>query len=216
MGHLYGELSPTDRREADRHLQDCAECRQRVAQWRATMGLLDADHATLTLPSRRERTVFSTSGVRWAAGASVVLLAGFVLGRATGVNRVEVERQIAASRDGITAELRQRHEQDLQAMAAATVAATSVQYRESLAQFSRQFNDARSEERRDWIAALDAMNRQHVEELATLKAGLKVLARKTGVGFQQAESQLNLLASYLPADPESTGAIDSSLQTIKP
>lgn len=216
MGYLYGELSPTDRREADRHLSGCPECRQRVAHWQATMGLLDTDHATLALPSRRQRTVFSTAAVRWAVAASVVLLAGFALGRATGLSKADVERQIAASRDQITAELRQRHEQDLKAMAAATVAATSEQNRNFLAQFSRQFNDARSEERRDWIAALDTMNRQHVEELAAVKTGLNVLARKTGAGFQQAESQLNLLASYLPGDHESAGALDSSLQPNNP
>ncbi len=216
MSYLYGELSPAARHEADRHLQGCAECRQRVEQWRGTMDLLDADHATLALPRRKERTVFAGTVVRWAMAASVVLLAGFVVGRATGLNRADVERQIAASREQITAELRQRHEEDLKAMAAATVAATAEQNRNFLTEFSRQFNAARSEERRDWIAALDSLNRQHADDLAAVRTGLAALARKTGAGFQQAELQLNLLASYLPAGTEAGGAFDSSLPKDKP
>jgi hypothetical protein len=216
MSYLYGELSPAARREADHHLQGCAECRQRVDQWRGTMGLLDADHATLALPRRSERTVFTGTVVRWAMAASVVLLAGFIAGRTTGLSPAEVERQIAASREQITAELRQRHEEDLQAMAAATVAATAEQNRNFLTEFSRQFNVARSEERQDWIAALDTLNRQHAEDLAAVRSGLSALARKTGAGFQQAESQLNLLASYLPAGSDAGGAFDSSLPKDKP
>ena len=106
MSYLYGELSPSARREADRHLQGCAECRQHVEQWRATMGLLDADHAPLVLPGRGQRTVFFAPAVRWALAASVVLLAGFGIGRATGLSKTDVEQQIAASREQITAEAR--------------------------------------------------------------------------------------------------------------
>jgi hypothetical protein len=101
-------------------------------------------------------------------------------------------------------------------MAAATVAATAEQNRNFLTEFSRQFNVARSEERRDWIAALDTLNRQHAEDLAAVRSGLSALARKTGAGFQQAESQLNLLASYLPAGSDAGGAFDSSLPKDKP
>ncbi len=216
MSFLYGELAPSARREADRHLRECPECRQRVEQWRATMGLLDADHATLALPARRERTWFAVPAVRWALAASVVLFAGFAAGRVTGVSREEVARQIAAARAEIATDLRQRHEDDLKAMAAATVAATTEQNRQFLAEFGRQFNAARSEERRDWIAALDALNRQHSDDLAEVKSGLNALARKTGAGFQQAESQLNLLASYLPAGTDAGGALDSSLSKEKP
>lgn len=216
MAYLYGELAPSARREADRHLRDCPECRQRVEQWRATMGLLDADHATLARPARRERTWFATPAVRWALAASVVLLAGFAAGRVTGVSRDEVARQIAAARAEIAADLRQRHEEDLKAMAAATVAATTEQNRLFLAEFGRQFNAARSEERRDWIAALEALHRQHSDDLAEVKSGLNALARKTGAGFQQAESQLNLLASYLPAGTDAGGAPNSSLPQEKP
>jgi anti-sigma-K factor RskA len=216
MSYLYGELSPAARRDADRHLQGCAECRQRVDQWRGTMGLLEADHATLALPRRTERTVFAGTVVRWALAASLVLLAGFIAGRTTGLSGADVERQIAAAREQITAELRQRHEEDLKAMAAATVAATAEQNRNFLTEFSRQFNAARSEERRDWIAALDSLNRQHADDLAAVRTGLAALARKTGAGFQQAESQLNLLASYLPAGSEPGGAFDSSLPKEKP
>jgi hypothetical protein len=200
MSYLYEELSPAARREADAHLQGCPECRQRMDQWRGTMGLLDADHATLALPRRGQLAAAWQPVLRWALAASVVLVTGFLAGRATGPDQADLEKQVAAAKEQLSTELRARYQDDLKAIAAATVTTTTEQNKAFLTEFNRQFNDARSQERRDWLAALDAINERHTTEMASLRQGLNILARETGTGFRQAESQLNLLAAYLPTD----------------
>lgn len=204
MSYLYGELSPSARRAADSHLRDCAECRDRVDRWRATMGLLDADHATLTLPRRGQLAAAWQPALRWALAASVILVAGFLAGRATGPSSADVERQITAARDQLATELRTRYQDDLKAIAAATVSATTEQNKAFLTEFNRQFNEARTSERRDFVAALDDLSAKHTTDLLDLRRDLTALARRTGTGFQQAESQLNLLAAYLPAGGNAT------------
>jgi len=193
MSYLYGELSPPARRTADIHLRDCAECRDRVDRCRATMGLLDTDQATLALPRRSQPAPAWQPALRWALAASVVLMAGFLAGRTSGPSSADVERRL-------TAELRAQYQDDLKAIAAATVSATAAQNQAFLAKFSREFAAGQLAERRDWLTALESLNQQHALDIAALREGLNVLALRTGAGFQQAESQLNLLATYLPTD----------------
>ena len=139
--------------------------------------------------------------MRWALAASVVLGAGFLAGRATGPSRDELRREVAAVRGQLSAELANRHDSDLQALAAATVTTTVAENRRFLADFTRQFSQARGEERRDLLGALQAFEDRRALDYTELRDGLRLLARKTGSGFRQAESQLNLLANYLPGDP---------------
>ncbi len=216
MDYLYGEMPAADQRAAERHLQQCPECARRVERWQATMGLLDTDRATLVRPGRGRWAVFAAPAVRLALAASVVLVAGILAGRATGLSRDDLAREIAIARGQIEADLARKRSEELQSMAAATVAAATEQNRAYFAELGQQLNSARAEERRDWLAALDTLNRQHAADLAAVKAGLATLAHRTGVGFQQAESQLNLLASYLPADTEFPGGTDSSQNKINP
>ena len=170
------------------------------------MATLDADHATLKLPRRRPATVEWRPVLRWALAASVVLSAGFLVGRATGPSRDEVKREVAAAREQISAELTKRHETDLTALGAATLTAAAAENRQFFADFARQLNQARSEERRDLLGALQSYEDRRVMDYAELRDGLRLLARKTGSGFRQTEDQLTLLANYLPAD----GAAPSS------
>ena len=135
-----------------------------------------------------------------------MLGAGFYAGRATGPSRDELKREMAAAREQLSAELAQRRDSDLQALTAATVTTTAAENRQFLADFTRQFNQARGEERRDFLNLLQSYEDRRVIDYAELRDGLKLLARKTGTGFRQTEDQLTLLANYLPAD----GAAPSS------
>ena len=206
MAYLYAELPAAAREECEAHLHVCPACRSSVETWRATMTTLDADHATLKLPRRRSSTAAWHPVLRWALAASVVLCAGFLAGRSTGPSRDDVKREIAAAREQITAELTKRHEADLQALGTATLTAAAAENRQFFADFTRQFNQARGEERRDFLGALQSYEDRRVIDYAELRDGLKLLARKTGSGFRQTEDQLTLLANYLPAD----GAAPSS------
>jgi hypothetical protein len=42
VGHLYGELEPSERRALDEHLATCAECREELESFRATRGYLSS------------------------------------------------------------------------------------------------------------------------------------------------------------------------------
>lgn len=200
MSYLYGELPSSARRTADSHLRTCPECHDRVDRWRATMGLLDTDQATLALPRRSQPTPAWQPALRWALAASVILLAGFLAGRATGPSSADVDRQIAATREQLTAELRAQYQDDLKVIAAATVSAATAQNQTFLTRFNREFAAGQLAERQDWLMALESLNQQHALDIAALRDGLNALALRTGAGFQQAESQLNLLATYLPTD----------------
>jgi hypothetical protein len=204
MSYLYGELPAVARKECDAHLSGCPACQTALKRWRATLTTLDADQATLALPRRKAAAPRWQPALRWALAASIVLGAGFLAGRAGAPGREELKREVAAAREQLTTELRARYQEDLKALATATVASTAAENRQFLADFTRQFNVARSEERRDFLKTLQGYEDRQVMDSAELRAGITQLARKTGSGFRQAESQLNLLANYLPADDSGT------------
>jgi anti-sigma factor RsiW len=208
MAYLYAELPPTAREDCEAHLRTCPACRVSVENWRATMGALNTDHATLALPRRRPAAARWQPALRWALAASVVLGAGFLAGRATGPSRADLKKEVAAAREQLSAELAQRHDADLQSVTVATVATTAAENHKFLADFTRQLNQARTAERRDLLGALQAYEDRRVMDYTELRDGINQLARKTGTGFRQAESQLNLLANYLPSDASSSNQTD--------
>lgn len=199
MSYLYGELPGSAREDCEAHLRACPMCRASVELWRTTMATLDADHATLARPRRKAPAPRWQPALGWALAASVVLGGGFLAGRA------ELKREVAAAKDQLSAELCDHYQEDLKALATATVASTAAQNRQFLADFTRQFNTARADERRDFLKAMQAYEDRHVMDYAELRSGLTQLARKTGSGFRQTESQLNLLANALPTDDPDTG-----------
>lgn len=204
MSYLYGELTGEARHDCEAHLRVCPSCRTSVELWRTTMATLDSDHATLALPRRRPPSMSWQPWFKWALAACVVLGAGYFAGRTGAPGREELKREVAAAKAQVAAELRDRYREDLKALATATVASTAAENRQFLADFTRQFNAARADERRDFLKAIQAYEDRHVMDYAELRSGLTQLARKTGSGFRQAESQLNLLANALP--PEDSGS----------
>ena len=90
MSYLYDELEIEPRRQLERHLGQCDECRASVAGWRRTARQLDA--FKITAPRRLAPAWQPLT--RWAmvaALAAAVLLGGVGLGRVTGVSRAELE-----------------------------------------------------------------------------------------------------------------------------
>jgi hypothetical protein len=137
--------------------------------------------------------------VRWALAASVVLAAGFIAGRATGPSQADVQREVAAVRQEFQAQL----QEGLKSVAATTLTATAEENRRLFAELTQDLQAARRVDRQDFLAALDTLDQRRARDTETLRAGLVTLARRTGNGFEQTGSQLNLLASYLPPEPPS-------------
>jgi|GEM_PF-3376845 len=194
---VYDELSPPARADAKAHLNVCPKCQQAVKQLSATLTLLDQDKASLVVPRRRASAPAWRPVVRWALAASVVLAAGFLAGRASGPSRSDLQREVATVRR----ELQTQFEDELRAVTATTVSAAGDENRRLLCEFARDLQAGRTADRRDLLAALDLLNQRRALDTEALHASLVTLARRTGTGFQQTGSQLNLLASYLPAEP---------------
>lgn len=196
MAYLYDELPPSGRAEADAHLQTCPECRESLARWRSTMSALDGD--VVAVP-RRPAAQWHPA-IPWAAAACLTLWAGFGAGRLMGPSRAEMQAEIARVREAVTADLRDQYREDLREVARASVAASAVENRELVTRVVGEFNAARLADRRDWLANLERLEGKHETQYGVLRAGMLDLARSTRSGFRQTEDNLNLLATYLPAE----------------
>jgi len=206
MSYLYGELSPADRDAAAAHLAACDACRDSVRRWQNTMALLDQDQATLITRRRPARAGWK-SALPWAAAAAVLLAFGFWVGRASGPSRVDLERELAAAEQRIQTEIGIRFREDFQRLAGETVRAGAEENRKWITALAQTLQNTRAEDRQWLIQTLETLEERRVLDSERLREGLVRLAENTGSGFRQAESQVALLASYLPASisiPENT------------
>ena len=200
MSYLYRELPAAEHADAEAHLHVCPQCRTSVERWRGAMTALDRDEASLALPARHGGTHAWQPVVRLALAASVVLVAGFLVGRAAGPSRADVQREVAVGRQQVETELKRQFREELKAVTAGTVTTTAEENRRLLADFARELQAARVADRRELLTALDTLDSRRAIDAETLRASLLTLARKTGSSFQQTESQMNLLAANLPAN----------------
>lgn len=199
MSYLYNELTPEERAEAERHLHQCAACRERVEQWRETMSTLDSDPIEASVSTRAYPG--SASNLRWAAmAAGIAVMIGFGLGRSTSVSRAEMDAELTRVRESVSQELRDQYREDLHEVARSSVAASTLENRELLARVVGEFNQARVADRQDWLATLERLEAKRESQYLSLKAGVIDLARSTRSGFLQTENNLNLLAATLPID----------------
>lgn len=204
--YLYGELPADAERDCRKHLDECPACRARVEAWQGTQRLLDQDRATLTphtepIPLRWSwrRSV----AIPWAAAAAVTLGIGFLAGRVSGVSRRDVDAELARTRQELRQEFQSSQEEAMRATTVAAASATGSETRRFLTEFSEQFQTARAGDRRELLQTLQSLEAQHDVDLAVLRSDLSQLARTTGNGFRQAETQFNVIASQLPAEPAS-------------
>ena len=210
MEFLYGELPAREQRECRRHLDACPACQSQVQAWRTTQALLDTDQGSLAPRVPAPRLAVLRPVLQWAAAAAFILGIGFISGRSDGPSRDDVRNEIARAQEQIRTELRGRYADDLKTVATAAVAGSTVENQRFLNEFVTRFTAARADERRDFLKALQGLEDRHAVDYAELRTGLSQLARTTGSGFRQAESQINLIAAQLPAEPAST---DPSLPT---
>ncbi len=202
--YLYGELSAAAEAECRQHLEACPECRGRVGEWKATQRLLDADRATLSpraVATSPRPFAWMQTNLPWAAAIAILLGLGFVGGRLSGPSRRELQAELIRTREELRTEFENRQSEALRSTAAAAATANSEETRQFLNAFAGQLQAARIADRRDFLQAIRALDEQHQVDLGVLRSDLGHLARTTGSGFRQAESQFNLIASQLPAEP---------------
>lgn len=164
MSYLYDELELEPRNALDHHLEQCAPCRASLAEWRSTTRQLEV---YAVAASRTPRT---TARQQWtcpalaAAAAAVVLLAGFSLGRTSGVSRAELATL----------------KRDTEAQA---VAVGRAEAQRQLQQFAT-----------DMGKRLDEFQAQQTRDYTSLRKELETVAVLTEASFRQTENRIVALA----------------------
>lgn len=220
MAYLYHETSVEIRADSEAHLAVCPQCREQINAWRGTLGVLDRDDLVNTRPtcaslpsarpSGRTHPRFPLSS--WAIAAGLVALVGvaagaFLTGRGTGLSQDQFQSEVAKLRTDLTREITENlhlaHQRDLSELAAATVRASADGQRELVtslaANFDLALNAARMNDRREFVAAFERLDRRRAKEFAAMRDSFQVLAEKTGGAFRETDTRLNALANALPA-----------------
>jgi hypothetical protein len=115
ISFLYNEVSDERKMELASHLETCAECRARVAEWQK----VKEDLTAWKLPSARRKPFAFAAGAKWAAAAVLMVGIGFGLGRFNASDadaktlRAEIEAKLQASFQEQLAAARQTDRQEV-------------------------------------------------------------------------------------------------------
>ena len=187
--YLYGETKSETRRSLRAHLKACPECRDRLRNWKHSLGRLDA----WKLGRGRTPAKFFAPALKWAPAAALVLAVGFLLGHFStahadaGKLRTTLEPEL---RQQLRQEMAQMVRDEISQAAAATLIAANERSEKLLTDYATASEANRSEE----------MQRLYV----ALKREVDTVAVNTDAGLQLTEQQLVRLASYKaqPNSPE--------------
>ena len=129
--YVCGEATGAVRRQLKSHLQECRQCREEVETWKQSLARLDK----WKLPSRHSASTVSPF-LKWAAAATMVLLSGILVGRATApkLNSEDVRQAIAAEvRRDLTLQVSQLVQEEVARNASLTLA-SGHRYTDQVAQ----------------------------------------------------------------------------------
>lgn len=198
MEYLYDEVSARTRRQLDAHLRECTECRSHLERWQSTLAILDCDEGRMTRSTPRRWSWIVQPALPWAAAIALALGLGFAVGARGRWNQKELKAQLAAARiEWLRLEERDRQE-NIQRAAREISGVVHQENHQLLTEFAHQIAEARTEDRLQWARQLSVYDQERAMDYADLRNQLTVLARQTGTGFRQAESQFNWLANGLP------------------
>lgn len=201
---VYGETTPRAKRELQAHVDECAECRAQVQTWRATGEALDALPAPVT--GRR----WTRAPLQWAAAAALFIALGVAVDRfalpARGAKlrtalQAEMQEQVAAAREQIAQEFQQRHEQAIAQVAVAAEAKNALTSQKLAEDFTMALQQARAEDRADYLMALRELDRKHDAEIAALKRGIETVVALADYGFEATEQRFAQLAASTQTAP---------------
>ena len=195
MSYLYDELNADQSANLKAHLHTCLDCKYKVNEWRAARSGLDE----WRVPKRRGRVLLAQPMVKWAVAAAIVLSIGVGIGRLTSAPP-DVQQVRAAIEPELRQELRREFAQlfrdQLDKSASTTLAASTEQTRQLLAEFARAVEAKRTEDYQAINAALDKLQSQRLADFFSLKKDVDTMAVLTESGFRRAQQQLVQLADY--------------------
>jgi hypothetical protein len=194
---LYGEVSQKTRLELEAHLATCPACRERIERWRQTMIVLDS----AGIPRRPARRSFPWAPLaRWSAAAAILIGLGIVLGRQSAVTATELEREVLEMAEAVRADLGAQQRAQLWEASVRTANALQTEHRVAVDKLAQQVMDARVRDHAEWLELWRRMDYRYASSLAELREGLHQLAAHTGLGFEETQNQVRLLAATLAAD----------------
>jgi hypothetical protein len=205
MTLLYGEASGQEKKELTRHLNECAECRRQMAQWRGTMECLDE----MPAPATRRRSV--PAPVRWLAAAAMLIGLGIVVGQFAFVTddatlraglRAEMDQRVAAMRAELTRDFEQRQEVVLAQITAAADAKISAQAEKLAGDFSRTLDATRAADREVYLTAMKELDEKRQEQVGALRKDLEAVVTLADYGFEATQQRLAQLASFTQTTPQ--------------
>ena len=195
MSYLYDELNADQSANLKAHLHTCPDCKSKVNEWQAARSGLDE----WRVPKKRGRVLLAQPMVKWAAAAAIVLSIGVGIGRLTSAPP-DVQQVRAAIEPEMRQELRREFAQlfrdQLDKSASTTLAASTEQTRQLLAEFARAVEAKRTEDYQAINAALDKLQSQRLADFFSLKKDVDTMAVLTEGGFRRAQQQLVQLADY--------------------
>jgi len=195
MSYLYDELNADQSANLKAHLHTCPDCKSKVNEWQAARSGLDE----WRVPKKRGRVLLAQPMVKWAAAAAIVLSIGVGIGRLTSAPP-DVQQVRAAIEPEMRQELRREFAQlfrdELDKSASTTLAASTEQTRQLLAEFARAVEAKRTEDYQAINAALDKLQSQRLADFFSLKKDVDTMAVLTESGFRRAQQQLVQLADY--------------------
>src|SRR5438445_2909699 len=195
MSYLYDELSAGEHGRLAAHLAVCPDGEARGIEGRVARKDLDA----WQLPVTRARVVRARPLIKWAAAASIVLAAGFGVGRITSTTadaekvRIAIEPEI---RQQLRREFVQLLRDELQKTTSTTLTGSMEQTRQLLGQFANTIEAKRTEDSQAISAALNKLESQRVADFVSLKKDVDMMAVLTEAGLRRAQQQLVQLADY--------------------
>jgi Putative zinc-finger len=198
MEYLYNEAPARTRRQMEVHLAACPDCRSQLEKWKATLAALDSDGGRLKRTTSHRWKMPLQPALQWAAAIALALGLGFSWGTRGRLNPSELKSQLAVARNEWLREAELQRQDDVQRAARQISGVVRQENQQLLSEFARQISVARTEDRLEWARQLKSYDQERAMDYADLRRELTVLARQTGTGFRQAESQFNWLASGLP------------------
>lgn len=199
MSYLYDEADATERARLAGHLDECANCRARVGEWKAAQQNLGDWRLGPRRPARKVALpMLARAGLKWGAAAVLLVGVGFSVGRFSTSRsldpqklRAEIEPEI---RKQLRTELAQTMQEELNKSATATLAAAGEQSRRILADYAGKIESARTKDNFVISAALDRLGSQQADDYVSLKKQLDTVAVLTDAGLRQTENQVVELA----------------------
>lgn len=141
---LYEELSPARQVEIEQHVQDCAECRARIASWRSMRRALHSWELPQRSPSVAQPRISRTWEIaRWAVAAMVMLGVGYGVGHSMGAASPDVNKLRAELAEQLRGELRHDLQTEMMHFATDDLAQQRQEYQRALVQAAAQLEARR-------------------------------------------------------------------------